>query len=356
MLCCNRALLIWLTMATLLVPAAAQECTQNSDGGASGGPALHAEARPDELSVQAGKRGEIDVLANDIGAPSDANMVPEMRLEGTIACGSAKLNGRRLIYEGGSECIGQPLNFGYSARLRDPGTCQERWVTGLITVTVTEAPAVPPVNPPVAVNPPGQLSCEIPNAPWRLIKIDGGQFNKTDAPPEIADFVKLITESSFTVSPLCLMAEDVSAQEFEKFFGTISEGKRRAQFPEAFEQGSENSRNIFDPAQSAAATQISQRMAQAYATYQSEAISRNVGLPSLNEYIGALWELQRKRPDAPETALLLVNLRSGNLHWTNSRCLETAFLALGPQLFGSVTTLCFDQARRERTGFRLLVR
>lgn len=352
---CNCILLACVAMATLLAPAAgsAQDCTQTPEGGS---PPLHAEARPDELSVEAGKRGEIDVLANDLGAPSDPNVVPEMRLEGTVACGTAKLEGRRVIYEGGPECVGRALNFGYSARLRDPGTCQERWVTGLITVTVTEVPTRIPGPPEVQ----GPLSCEIPNVPWRLIKIEGGQFNKADAPVEIADFVKLIGEPSFTVGPLCLMADEVPAQEFEKFFGSISEAKRHEQFQEAFEQGSGNAPLPYDPTQSAAATSISHRMAQAYAAHQSETIGRNVALPTLYEYIGAVWELQKKRPDAPETALLLVSLRSGNLHWTNSHCPDnpapTAFLALGPELQGPLATHCFDQARRERTAFRLIVR
>lgn len=346
--CCKRVLLAWLTVAALVPPTAiwAQECSQTPGGG----PALHAVARPDQVSVEPGRRAEIDVLANDIGAPADINTVPEMRLEGTVACGSAKLEGRRLIYEGGPECAGRTLNFGYSALLRDPGTCQERWVTGLITVTITEGPRQPPENPP----PVRQVSCEIPNLPWRLIKIEGGQFNKADAPVEIEDFVKLIGESSFTVGPMCLMAEEVSAPEFEKFFTSISEAKRRELFPEAFERGAENA------PQSAAAAPISHRMAQAYAAHQSEAMARNVGLPTLNEYVGAVWELQRKKPDAPETALLLVSLRSGNLQWTNSHCPEspatTSFLVLGPEPLGPLAAHCFDQLRRERTAFRLLVR
>src|SRR5262249_21730282 len=103
---------------------------------------------------------------------------------------------------------------------------------------------------------------------------------------------------------------------------------------------------------------ISRRMAEAYAKRKAEATGRSVTLPTLNEYIAAAWELQLKRPGAVETGKFLVSLRNGNLQWTSTKCPDSTerFFVIGPSAQGPLARLCFEQSRRDRTGFRLVVR
>jgi hypothetical protein len=146
-----------------------------------------------------------------------------------------------------------------------------------------------------------------------------------------------------------------SASEFEKFFKTVPEETRRQQFPEFFELGGgklEAAGEATDPANG-----ISRRMAEAFLRSQGETGGRTVALPTLNELVAAVWELQKARPDSPETGLLIVGLRSGNLQWTSTPCAENgSFLVLGPSTQGALTKLCYDQSRQDGTGFRLVFR
>jgi hypothetical protein len=296
------------------------------------------EALPDAATVEAGKRQLIDVLANDKGVPSGSKA--ELQIEENPGCGEAGVDGQSVWYRGGDNCAGRSSTFKYRAKLFDARTCESEWRSALVTVTVTAAP-------------PRVLSCDIPGS--RMVKIDGGQFTKAEAPPELGDFIRLVEEDTFTVAPFCLAIEETSAQEFEKFFTAIPESRKRQEFSEVFEQGADNAGSL--PQSSAAATNISHTMAEAYAKYQSEASGRTLGLPTLNEYIAAIWELQRKRPQSPEATFLLVGLRSGSLQWTNSPCAETGnFLTLGPGRAGPITKLCYAQSRRDRMAFRLILR
>ena len=104
------------------------------------------------------------------------------------------------MYLGDRTCIGKVVRFGYSVRVQD------EWVTGLVTVTVVEPPAVPPPEPhvsgPAGPAAPGPaVTCDLKDRSWRAIKIEGGRFEKANAPPEIADFVRLIDADTLTVEP-----------------------------------------------------------------------------------------------------------------------------------------------------------
>jgi hypothetical protein len=306
------------------------------------------EARADLASAEAGKRVTIDVLANDKGVPHERNA--ELQIEQNPNCGDAGIEGQRAWYQGGPECVGKNVTFKYRARLLDAQSCQYEWRSALVTVTVTSSPAI--ATP--------ELSCEVTDSKWRLIKVEGGQFVKSEAPADLADFITLVDKPSFTVGPFCLMDDDVSAKEFDKFFSAIPESQKHEKFPEAFD-GDSNDQNVLNVVQpDAAATGISYRMAEAYASYQRELVGRAVELPTLYELIAAVWELERKHPASPDAQNLSAALRSGNLQWTNTPCPDNPepgyFLTLGPQVQGPLDAPCYEQTRRGRTAFRLIVK
>jgi hypothetical protein len=339
----SLSVLIFAWVACLATMAPAQG---TPPAGASSGaepvrpsPALRPEARPDRATAEAGKRTRIDVLANDEGVPDDPNAVPEMKIEGTGICGTAKIDGRFVVYQGGDECAGKQVEFDYSVFLKD------EWVTGHVTVTVTARAS----------------ACDIQGSPWRLIKIDGGHFDKQNAPPAIVDFTDLLNEQTFDVTPFCLLLEPIPSVDMDKYFASLPDDQRHEQFPEFFEAAPAT---FTSPGESVPATNVSFRMAQAYAKQKAAAFARDVTLPTLNELIAAAWELQVKRPAAAETNSFLISLRSGNLQWTSTPCSPAGgsssgkFLTIGPTLAanGMLTKLCFEQSRRDHTGFRLVVR
>jgi Sulfatase-modifying factor enzyme 1 len=302
-------------------------------------PVLRPEARPDSVTAEVGERKRIDVLANDQGVPTDPDAVPEMKIEGTDICGTARIEGRYIVYQGGNECAGKQVEFDYSVFL------QNEWVTSHVTIRVSARTS----------------PCNIPGSSWRMIRIDGGHFDKQNAPPAIVDFTDLLTDTTFDVAPFCLMLEPVPSVDLDKFMASIPDDQRHEQFPEFFEATVSNP--YANQGDSAPANNVSFRMAQAFAKQKAAAFERNVTLPTLSELIAAAWQLQDKRPADAETSIFIVSLRSGNLQWTSTSC-DTAsgpageFLTVGPSqnATGSLTRLCFEQSRRDHTGFRLVIR
>jgi hypothetical protein len=346
-----------------LAPALSQDC--NSAAGPPGQGPLRApldvrpEAVPDSQTIESGKRELIDVLANDKGAPANSSI--ELQLEGTPSCGSAGVEGRKVWYLGDGSCVGKTIEFKYRAKLVDARTCEYEWRSAAVRVAVVAPPPAPTPTPTVTPAPARLTSCDIPNLPWQLLKIEGGRFVKSEAPATIADFANFIEEPTFVVEPFCLMVDEVSSEQFGKFFRTVSEAQKRENFPEALEENSAAAPPIAELGQSAAATRISYRMAEAYAKYHSNGSGRSVTMPTLNEYVAALWELQKRRPQPPQATMLPIALRSGNLQWTGTACPDSGtdggnFLTLGPQMQGALSTICYSQSRRDRTGFRLIVR
>jgi hypothetical protein len=290
------------------------------------------QARPDQATAEAGERKRIDVLANDEGVPPESAGPLQIEVKGPVTCGEARVDGRQIVYQGGDQCIGRQVTFGYSVRLQD------ETVSAVVTVTVK----------------PRSVACESPNAAWKWIKIDGGRFERANAPAGVIDFAVLTDEDSFTVAPFCLMLEPVPADDLEKFVGTIPEAQRREQFPELFDDAGSSPLD----SQGGSASRVSRRVAQAYVA-KAGATIRGLELPSLNEYIAAAWELWTKHNDQPEAQAFIVSLRSGNLQWTSTPCgAADSFWTIGPSAGARerLTKLCFEQSRRDRTGFRLRTR
>jgi hypothetical protein len=316
-------------------------------------------AKPDQHTAEVDRRTRIDVLANDKGVFADV----ELQLEDAPSCGEAGIDGRSIWYQGGRDCMGQSVVFKYRAKLRDARTCEPEWKTAFVTVTVAMTPAPPPPRPEVRPAPeprPPQISsvsCDIPDSRARFIKIEGGRFVVAEAPPVLADFARLVEEPVFTVATFCLMVEEISAEEFDRFFRPIGDAQKRERFPEVFEQMSDNNAPSVPGVGAPAVGNISRRMAEAYAKQLSEQSGRTLSLPTLNELVAAVLELQNRRPESPEASLLTIGLRSGNLQWTSTPCAETgSFLTLGPSSQGPLTKLCYNESRNSRTGFRLTVR
>src|SRR5262245_38894286 len=71
------------------------------------------QARPDQATAEAGERKRIDVLANDEGMPSDTEPGPPLEVQGPVTCGTAQVDGRYVVYQGGNECVGKQVKFGY---------------------------------------------------------------------------------------------------------------------------------------------------------------------------------------------------------------------------------------------------
>jgi hypothetical protein len=295
-------------------------------------PTLRPEARPDEATVEAGRATRIEVLANDIGVPGPDRPPPEMRIEGHPECGAAKIDGRAVVFMGGSECVGVSIHFGYSFK------ANEDWITGMVAVTVKQA----------------AFSCEVASLNWPALKIEGGQFDKEDAPPGIVDFADLLPEAGFSVRPFCITLDAVPAEAVDRYFNGLPEEERRTQFPEL------DQHSVTPAGQDATANpvaRVSHRMAIAFAQRAGERGGRNIELPTLQEYVAAAWEMQVKHPGTPDADKLLVMLRSGLLQWTSSACgANDSFWTIGPSAQGPLTKLCYEQSRLDRTGFRLTIK
>lgn len=337
----------------IATPAWAQGCTPTeSDSGVRPPLVPRPEARADAHSTEAGKRDRIDVLANDVGVRPGPNN--NLKIKDQPICGKAGVEGRYIWYKANDDCAGKKVLFEYSAKLQDARTCEDEWRSAPVAITVK----------------PRAVSCDVPNSNWRMIKVGGGQFTKDEAPERIRDFVKLLNEPAFTVSPFCITADAISAAEFERFFMSISPEQRKKDFPEAAKRTTNGgSLGDGDPdfvppimlpgsESEGPANKISRRMALAYAKHQSEKKGRALTLPTLNEYVATTWELSTQE----RSREFIDALRSGNLQWTSTPCPQTdpepgSFLMLGPGARGPLSTLCYDEFRLDaRTGFRLIVR
>jgi hypothetical protein len=303
-------------------------------------PDLLPEIRADAAVAEVGKPLRIDVLANDIGVPSEGEPAPEMRVEGVPPCATVQVDGRVLIFRGGADCVGADVVFGYGVRI------QGNWLGAAVTVTVK--PAV------IAA----AAACDVPESDWRMTRLEGGSFDKSSAPPGIIDFADLIDEASFSVPPLCITLESVPAEPVERYFNNLREEDRRDQYPELTAPPNVPTAPVM-PGRIPAI--VSQRMAMAFAKRTGERNSRPLALPTLQEYIGAAWELQAKHRGAPETDAFLIAMRSGNLQWTSSPCGSPgSYWTIGPSTLagaqGKLVKLCYELSRIDRTGFRLVIR
>lgn len=329
---------IYVALLMLLIGCASRVALAQNSGRPV--PAPLPEARPDAAVAEVGKPVRIDVLANDYGVPSEGQPAPEMRIEGIPACATVQVEGRALIFRGGTDCVGADVVFGYSVKI------QGDWLTAAVSVTVKPATAA-------ALGP-----CDVPEYDWQMTKIDGGTFDKSSMPPGIVDFVDLIDENTFSVAPFCITLDAIPAEPVERYFNNLQEEDRRDQYPELAAQT-----NI--PAVPGAPGHMpanaSQRMALAFAKRTGERSNRQLALPTLQEYVGVAWELQAKHRGAPETDAFLITMRSGNLQWTSSPCGSPgSYWTVGPSTQasaqGKLVKLCYELSRLDRTGFRLVVK
>src|SRR5262245_57141616 len=174
-------------LSVVLFPTvlSAQECTPPSEAPGRGLARAPLDsfplAKPDQQTAEVERRTRIDVLANDKGVFADV----ELQLEGAPSCGEAGIDGRSIWYQGGRDCVGQPVVFKYRAKLRDARTCEPEWKTAFVTVTVATIPEPPrpEVRPAPEPSPPkvAPVSCDIPNSRTRFIKIEGGRFAVAEA-------------------------------------------------------------------------------------------------------------------------------------------------------------------------------
>jgi hypothetical protein len=298
------------------------------------------EARPDEVTIEAGTGWhKIDVLANDVGVPENQDRPPVGLPRDSAGnmpqiCGTAKPQGDHLVYEAPARCVGKVDRFFYEVELPNARSGQNETVRGIVVVTVVAR----------------ALNCESN----RFVKIEGGTFDKANAPAGIDDILALVDQTSFTVAPFCMSLETVSAEDFTRGLAGVSASKIQSAAPEMMDKGG---------GQSGAddGTGISRRMAQLYMEGRAQA-GEQMTLPTLEEIVAAAWEQQIKRPDAPATALFLLGLR-GNLQWTSSRCDigDGKYFVVGPYRSGygrpiAVGKVCHTQERRDRGSFRLVVR
>jgi hypothetical protein len=330
--------LLMLLIGCLLIGCASRVAFAQNSGRPV--PAPLPEARPDAAVAEVGRPVRIDVLANDYGVPSEGQPAPEMRIEGVPACATVQVEGRTLIFRGGTDCVGADVVFGYSVKI------QGDWLTAAVSVTVKPATAA-------ALGP-----CNVPEYDWQMTKIDGGTFDKSSMPPGIVDFVDLIDENTFSVAPFCITLDAIPAEPVERYFNNLREEDRRDQYPELAAQT-----NI--PAVPGAPGRMpanaSQRMALAFAKRTGERSNRQLALPTLQEYVGVAWELQAKHRGAPETDAFLITMRSGNLQWTSTPCGSPgSYWTVGPSTQasaqGKLVKLCYELSRLDRTGFRLVVK
>jgi hypothetical protein len=289
-------------------------------------PKLKPVAIDDRATVEAGRPTRIEILENDLAIPAGPTP-PEIDIV-QPACGTVQVDGRAVIYSGTSDCVGAEVSFKYIVKLPDDS------VAAAVNVTVTAT----------------TFSCGISSMQVTSIKIEGGVFNKQNAPPAIADLVAQIDDQTFTVPTFCVTLDAVSAELVDPYFNNMPQQERDDQFPETLLNNAAGGGT--DPA-----ARVSHRMAQAFARRSSERSGRNIQLPSLNEYVAVAWELQTRRPQSPEALNFIAGLRSGALQWTSTPCAgENAFWVIGPNFQGRVEKLCFNQSRLEKTGFRLAIR
>lgn len=295
------------------------------------------EARPDTAVAEVDKEISIDVLANDIGAPSPEQPAPEMKIEAAPACAAVRFNGRAVLFRGGASCVGNDVVFGYSVKLGG------EWLSAAISVTVRPASTSPSV------------ACSLPDTDWQMTRIDGGVFDKSAVPSGITDFAGLIEESTFTVDPFCITVESIPAEPVERYFNNLNEDERRNQFPE-FGGGQSGQLSVGRSPASA-----SEAMAVAFTKRLAERSGRALALPTVQQIVAAAWELQTKHPGAPQTDAFLILMRSGNMQWTNSACGSGgSYLAVGPsasaQTQGQLVKLCYNASRIDRTSFHLVMK
>jgi hypothetical protein len=336
----------WTVLLVLLTGGASRFALAQHSGRPT--PDLLPEARPDAAIAEVGNPLRIDVLANDIGVPSDGP-APELRTEGVPACATVQIDGRVLVFRGSAACIGTDVVFGYGVKL------QGTWMTAAVSVTVKPAGAAPGPGP-RGGNVAG--GCNVPGLDWQMTRIEGGAFDKSSAPAGIVDFVELIDETSFSVAPLCITLDTIPAEPVDRFFNNLREEDRRDQYPEL---AAPNSNPIAPGTPGRLPANASQRMAVAFAKWFGERNERQLVLPTLQEYVAVAWELQASRRGAPETDAYLITMRSGNLMWTSTPCGSPgSYWTIGPSneasAQGKLRKLCYQQSRLDRTGFRLVIK
>lgn len=200
----------------------------------------------------------------------------------------------------------------------------------------------------------GAVACNVADPYIKMTKIEGGSFDKSSVPPSLVDFAELIDENTFSVTPFCITLDAIPAEPVDRYFNNLREEDRRDQFPELAAQGNiPNTQGL--PGRTPA--NASQRMAVAFAKRTGERSDREMLLPTLQQYVGAAWELQTRHPDAPETDAFLIAMRNGNLQWTSTPCGSSgSYWTIGPSAQGKLVKLCYALSRLDRTGFRLAIK
>ena len=321
------------------------------------------EARPDSAVADVGNAVRIEVLANDLGVPAQGQPAPEMKVDTIPPCATVQVDGRALVFRGGNDCVGSDVVFDYSVKLNG------EWQSAPVTVTVRPAeanrtPPPPPPPPPSqspATTPPQATAvapCNVPDTDWQMARIEGGSFDKSSIPTGIVDFADLIEDSSFSVAPFCITIDAVPAEPVDRYFNNLNEDERRNQFPEI---GARNAMPVGQADPTRAPANASQTMALAFSKRTGERSGRAMGLPTLQEFVAAAWELQSKHPGSPQTDAFLILVRSGNLQWTSTPCGSPgSYWTIGPSTQasaqGKLVKLCYNATRIDRTGFRLVMK
>jgi hypothetical protein len=287
-------------------------------------PPLKPVAIDDTATAEADRPTRIEILQNDLAIPAGPT-APTIQVV-QPACGNVVIDGRAVIYTGGSACVGAEVSFKYVVQL--PGDS----VAAGVTVTVTAS----------------TFSCDTRSAGMTSIKMEGGAFDKQNAPGAIADLVAQLDDQTFTIAAFCITPEALSAEIVDPFFNNMPQQERDTQFPETKYN---NAPPSADPG-----ARVSHSMARAFARRSSERSGgRTVQLPSLNEYIGVAWELQTRRPQSPEALNFISSLRTGTMQWTSTPCAPDAYYAIGP-FGGKILKQCLHESWMNNTGFRLAVR
>jgi hypothetical protein len=315
------------------------------------------EARPDTATAEVGVAKRIEVLGNDLGVPAQGQPAPEMKVDGVPPCATVQVDGRALLFRGGADCVGSDVVFDYSVKLGG------EWQSAAVSVTVrpaeaavTPPPSQPPVTPPPSAG--AVVPCSLPDTDWQMARIEGGTFNKSSIPAGIVDFADLIEDSSFSVASFCITIDAIPAEPVDRYFNNLNEDERRSQFPEI---GARNAMPTGQADPARAAANASQTMALAFSKRSGERSGRALGLPTLQEFVAAAWELQSKYPGSPQTDAFLILVRSGNLQWTSTPCGSPgSYWTIGPSTQasaqGKLVKLCYNSTRIDRTGFRLVMK
>lgn len=333
----------------------------SSDVRAQGGrptPPELPEARPDSAVAEVGNAVRIEVLANDLGVPAQGEPAPEMKVDSIPPCATVQVDGRALVFRGGNDCVGSDVVFGYSVKLGG------EWQSAAVSVTVRPAAepgrTPPSTQPPVAEQAPATavVPCSLPDTDWQMARIEGGSFAKSSIPAGIVDFADLIEDSSFSVAPFCITIDAVPAEPVDRYFNNLNEDERRNQFPEI---GARNAMPAAQADPTRAPANASQTMALAFSKRTGERSGRALGLPTLQEFVAAAWELQSKHPGSSQTDAFLILVRSGNLQWTSTPCGSPgSYWTIGPSTQasaqGKLVKLCYNATRIDRTGFRLVMK